>query len=355
MDAGSTRVEALTPEVESEWDAYVRSHPQGRAFHRAGWARVIRRSFGQGPVYRLARIGGRIEGVLPLVAFAHPLFGRYLVAAPFLEHGGILASSPAARSLLAREACRLLADTRSSFCELRQLDSDPPPAPGLPGGSAAMRHKVSFSVAVNLPEDELWARAGAKVRNLVRKAERAGLTARLGDPRRDLDAFYHTFAHNMHRLGTPVYPRRFFAEIFRQFPHDTVLVLVEDGRRTAAAAVVLSFAGRAELHWAGSRLESLPSAPNMLLYWRVLRFAAERGLRRVGLGRSTEGSGPFRFKRQWPAEQTPLRWDYLLPEHGRPSTLRPEASRFRLASAVWRRLPFSWTLRLGPPIARHLP
>ncbi len=353
--ADTATVVDLTPEIETEWDAFVGSHPRGRAFHRAGWARVIRRAFGQRPCYRLARVDGRIAGVLPLVAFANPVFGRYLVAAPFLEHGGILASSPAARSALAREACRLLDETRSSFCELRQLDCDPLPGPAPSAGSAALRHKVSFSLAVDLPEDELWARIGAKTRNLVRKARRRGLEARLGDPGRDLDAFYLTFAHNMHRLGTPVYPRRFFEEIFRRFPDDTFLVLVEDGGRAAAAAVVLSFAGRAELHWAGSRFESLPSAPNMLLYWQVLRFAAERGLRRVGLGRSTAGSGPFRFKQQWRAEETPLRWDYLLPEGGRPSVLRPESPGFRVAAAVWRRLPFSWTLRLGPPIVRHLP
>ena len=348
-----TAVEPLTPEVEAEWDAYVDAHPAGRAFHRAGWARVIRRSFGQRPIYRLARTGGRIRGILPLVAFASPWFGRYLVATPFLERGGILAADAEARELLAREAGRQLADTRSAFCELRQLDSDPLPATG--ASTSAARHKVAFSHRVDVPESELWARVGPKTRNLIRKAERRGLVARVGDPDRDLDAFYRTFAVNMHRLGTPVYPRRFFHEIFREFPGDTMLILVEDGSWVAAAAVVIAFGGRAELHWAGSRLESLPAAPNMLLYWWVLLTASRRGLREVGLGRSTEGSGPYRFKKQWRAEVDRLRWDYLLPDQGRPSTLRPETSRYRVAAAIWKRLPFSWTLCLGPPIARHLP
>ncbi|MEM7586457.1 MAG: FemAB family XrtA/PEP-CTERM system-associated protein [Acidobacteriota bacterium] len=353
-------VEKLTPEVGSEWDAYVQRHPDGRSFHRAGWAAVIRHAMGREPLYRLARIDGQIAGIMPLVRFAHPLFGRYLVAAPFLERGGILASSAEAREALGREAIRLLGDTGSSFCELRQLDSDPLPGLELPGRKAALRHKVTYSLRVDMPEEALWKHIGFKVRNRIRRAERCGLSARLGDPQRDLEAFYLTFAHNMHRLGTPVYPRRFFAEIFRQFPEDTFLVLVEDRERTASAALVIADGREAEgrqavLHWSGSRREYLPAAPNMLLYWKVMQLSAQRGLQRLSMGRSTEGSGPALFKRQWRTEKTALRWDYLLPERGRISKLRPESSRFRAAAAVWRRLPFAWTLRLGPPIVRHLP
>mgnify|MGYP006944205440 CR=1 FL=1 len=36
--------------------------------------------------------------------------------------------------------------------------------------------------------EALWKNVGAKVRNLVRKAEKAGLTAREGDPGTDLDS-----------------------------------------------------------------------------------------------------------------------------------------------------------------------
>ena len=69
---------------------------------------------------------------------------------------------------------------------------------------------VPCLVAVDRDPDELWKAIGAKVRNLVRKAERAGLSARPGDPATDLDAFYDVFARNMRDLGTPVYAAHFF-------------------------------------------------------------------------------------------------------------------------------------------------
>lgn len=91
--ANDLLVEELAPEHEASWDEFVRAHPQGSHYHRAGWARVIPRSFGHRPMYRLARGPGGVEGVLPVVAFAHPVFGRSLVSVPFLNRGGILATT----------------------------------------------------------------------------------------------------------------------------------------------------------------------------------------------------------------------------------------------------------------------
>jgi hypothetical protein len=73
------------------------------------------------------------------------------------------------------------------------------------------------------------------------------------------------------------------------------------------------------------------------------------------MGRSTEGSGPHRFKAQWGAVPTRLRWEYVLAEGEELPGLHPDNPRFRLAVRVWQRLPLALTRWLGPPIVRHLP
>lgn len=346
-DEGVT-VAPLEPGGEAAWDGFVASRPDRSHYHRAGWARVIRNAFGQRPLYRVARADGEIEGVLPLVAFASPLFGRYLVSVPFLNRGGILASTERARAALLAEARALLLSTSSSFCELRYAGHSG-------SGLAAREDKVSMSLDLEGGREAVWKRVGAKVRNLVRKAEKSGLTVREGEPARDLDSFYDVFARNMRELGTPVYSKRFFGEIFREFGGDLRLTVVEGEAGVAASAITVTEGGFTEIHWAASRREMLRLSPNMLLYWDAIGQAADRGLREFCFGRSTEGSGPHRFKLQWGARPTRLRWEYVLPEGGAMPALNPDNPKFRLATRVWKRLPLAATRLLGPPIVRHLP
>jgi FemAB-related protein (PEP-CTERM system-associated) len=345
----AVRVEALTPATEAEWDAFVASRPGASHYHRSGWGRVIHEAFRQRPLYRIARSNAGIEGVLPLVAFANPVFGRYLVSVPFLNRGGLLTATDRARDALLEDARALVAETRSTFCELRHVEGVDPDLP-------ARETKVSMSMAVDCEEEELWKAIGAKVRNLVRKAEKGGLTVREGNPVTELDRFYDVFARNMRDLGTPVYDRAFFREIFREFPEDARLTLVEaEGKVVAAAGICVAGPALTEIHWAASRREFLRQSPNMLLYWEAISHAARQGVKEFCFGRSTKGSGPYRFKKQWGAVATRLRWEYLLPEGGSLPGLNPDNPKFRLAVGLWKKLPLPLTRLLGPPIVRHLP
>jgi hypothetical protein len=159
----------------------------------------------------------------------------------------------------------------------------------------------------------------------------------------------------MRELGTPVYSPRFFREVCREFPDDVRLSVVEGESGVAAAALCVTEGGFTEIHWAASLREMLPFSPNMLLYWEAIAHAADRELSEFCMGRSTEGSGPHRFKTQWGAVPTRLRWEYVLPDGAELPGLNPDNPKFRLAVHVWQRLPLPLTRWLGPPIVRHLP
>ncbi len=341
------RVEALEEGAVAEWDTFVTA-AGGTLYHRAGWAGIIERAFGQKPLYRLARCEGRVEGVLPLVAFANPWFGRYLVSVPYLNRGGILAVSERARDALLAEATRLLTETRSAFCELRHVK---PVSETLPRRT----NKISMSLDITCGPDALWKAIGPKVRNLVRKGEKSSVQVREGDPGKDLDAFYDVFAANMRDLGTPVYDPAFFREVFATFPREARLLLAEWEGKTAAAGICLTHGTFTEMHWAASRRELRTLSPNMSLYWEAITRAARDGLSEFCFGRSTEGSGPHRFKRQWGAVPTPLAWEYILPPGRDLPGLNPDNPKYRLAVWLWQRLPLAWTKKLGPPIVRHIP
>ena len=62
-------------------------------------------------------------------------------------------------------------------------------------------------LALPSASDRLWTDFDPKVRNQIRKGEKAGLAVHWGS-RELLDEFYAVFARNMRDLGTPVFGRR---------------------------------------------------------------------------------------------------------------------------------------------------
>lgn len=198
-----------------------------------------------------------------------------------------------------------------------------------------------------------WASLDRKVRNQIRKAEKSGLTVEDGGA--SLVPEFHTvFARNMRDLGTPVYARRFFDEILHAFPDEARVFVVRHGRRPVAASITLTDRGTTEVPWASSLREMNDKAPNMLLYWAMLRLAIDRGSRRFDFGRSSPGAGTYRFKEQWGARPVPLVWEYA-GLSGELPDLSPANPKYRLAIAVWQRLPLSITKVVGPHLVRHLP
>ena len=95
-------------------------------------------------------------------------------------------------------------------------------------------------------------------------------------------------------------------------------------------------------------------APNMQLYWAFLEQAIARGARMFDFGRCTPGGGTHHFKRQWGGVDVPLPWAQWSP-HGIRATPSPERPVYRVAVALWKRLPMFVTNRLGPRLAKRLP
>jgi hypothetical protein len=77
-------------------------------------------------------------------------------------------------------------------------------------------------------------------------------------------------------------------------------------------------------------------------------------VKRFDFGRCTPGGGTHRFKLQWGGKDVPLPWAQWSPR-GMAATPSPDRPLFRLATAVWSRLPLGVANRLGPFLAVRLP
>lgn len=331
----------------SAWEGYVEAHPGATQYHRWVWRQVIEESFGHRTYYLSARSDGRVVGLLPLVRLKSRLFGTFLVSLPFVNYGGLLSDGPQVDRRLLEAAEELGRREGAGFVELRHLD---PKGEGVP----TRTHKVTMLLDLAGSPDVQWATIGSKIRNLVRKAERSGLVASVGGSEL-VDEFYDVFAVNMRDLGTPVYAKRFFRTIAARLGQACRVVVVRLRGLPVAAGVLLRFRARLEIPWASSLRRYNTLGSNMLLYWTALRWAVEHGIRQFDFGRSTPGSGTYRFKAQWGAKPVQLHWQYALLDGSKLPNLGPDNAKYRLAIALWRRLPVWVTRWLGPPLVRNLP
>jgi FemAB-related protein (PEP-CTERM system-associated) len=159
----------------------------------------------------------------------------------------------------------------------------------------------------------------------------------------------------MRDLGTPVYPKRFFRAILDRFPDCTWIVTIYGQGGPMASGFLASFKDRVEIPWGASLHKFNALSPNMLLYWSCLEFACSQGFRVFDFGRSTVGEGTYRFKEQWGAEPSPMNWHYWMADAGTLPEINPRNPKYRLAIAMWKKLPVPLTKLLGPSIVRNIP
>lgn len=329
------------------WDAYVHESRAASQYHLWRWRRVIEETYGHSSHYLAATVDGQIQGVLPLVAIRSRLFGGFLVSLPFLNYGGILASTEEAQNALLDYAIELARRLGMRHVELRQ---------GNPRDLNWQEASPKVAMIVPLPRtpDEILGKLSSRLRNKIRNASKSGLVTRWGGSDLVKD-FYSVFAVNMRNLGTPVYPRAWFENVMRFVgPDCRILTLWKDGR-PAAATLITTFRDFVELPWIASLPEERKLQSTVLLYWTALEWAVENGYSRVDLGRCTPGGGTYQFKRQWNCDEVKLHWYYWLAPGVALPQLRPENPRYRVAIWLWRHLPLGVANRLGPRIVRSIP
>ncbi|QXE91663.1 FemAB family PEP-CTERM system-associated protein [Geomonas subterranea] len=337
--------EDLAPQ---RWDAYVEASAAGTPYHRWVWRGIIEKSFGHRCHY-LAALDAqdRVTGVLPLVHMKSALFGNFLVSVPFVNYGGVLCDSEAAREALLARADALRGECGASYVELRHVGHA---HPGLP----ERRHKVTMLLALERDPKAQWDGFDAKLRNQVRKAEKVGLSCLIGDAEY-LDDFYRVFARNMRDLGTPVYAKRFFQSVLADLAGSARIVAVKRGETVIAAGILSRYRDSVEMPWASSLAEYRTLCPNNMMYWEAIKYAIGLGCTSFDFGRSTPDGGTYNFKKQWGAKPVQLHWQYLLDQGTQPPELDNKNPRYRMAIALWRRLPVLVTRLAGPHIVRCIP
>jgi FemAB-related protein (PEP-CTERM system-associated) len=338
-------VRPLTTETV-DWDAFVRCTPGGSPFHLLAWKRAVERTFGHRAHYLMALRGGAVEGVLPLFEVGGLLGGRGLVSVPYGVYGGVCAASPAAGPALVQAARELARQTGASYVELRHRVGQEMDLP-----TKALY--VTFARPISSSEERNLDDIPRKQRRMTRQGLKHGLRPEFG--LHHLDRFWSIYAHSVHALGSPVFPRRLFRNIAQEFGKDCELLTIWRDDAPVSGVLTLFFEDQVLPYYGGALRDALPLAVNDFMYWELLCHAAKAGYRTFDFGRSREGTGAYHFKRHWGFEPTPLPYQYVLLGESRMPDLSPSNPKMRLAVNAWKRLPLPLTKVIGPRLTRYLP
>lgn len=326
------------PHDRARWDLYVLGHPGSHFAQRFAWRGVMARAYGVRPRWWLAEDHGAIHGVLPL--FEKP--GGTLFSAP----GGLLADHPDAAAALLEPARALLERSRGAWIELRDQRHQWP-------GLETVSEHVTMELRLERDPEAQWKRFDAKLRNQIRKAEKAGFRERWGP--QNLPDFHAVLLENLRDLGTPVLGADFYRDALDAYGNDATVLILDAKDGPAGAMFLVRHGTTLADPWASSLRRYFADCPNMLLYWSAIRFAIEAGLERFDFGRSQPGSGTFRFKSQWGAGPVPLHYQYVLGRAERAPTLAGQKQSFDLAVRMWQKLPLPLARALGPAARRRFP
>ena len=181
----------------------------------------------------------------------------------------------------------------------------------------------------------------------ARKAMDNGLICKSGGIELLAD-FYHVYSRNMLRLGSPVLPKRFFANILNGYTNGFAKVFcVYKGKTPVGVSFLMSYMGFFENTWFSTLQKYNTLFPAQLLHQEMISFAVSNSGRTYSFGRSTAGSGVYEFKRRWGTEDTVVYWNYDKP-------MKLDIRKAAFLSKIWKAFPLPLANFLGPIISKRI-
>ena len=307
MPNDASRLRRHARPIAAHWERLRRPRAATTpAITRGAGGASSRRPSGIEPVYLIARRGGAIAGVLPLVANQEPAVRQLadVAAVPELRRRDRRQRRCGAALLVA--AARDEAHARR--CAPRRA------APRRRGSFPTCRASSTRCRCACRSDPALWEALDRKVRNQIRKAEKSGLVVERGGA--ELVGDFYDGVRAQH--ARPRHAGLFAAVVRGSAARVSRIARSCTSCASRAQPSPPGFTyrtaddGAAAVGLVDSRLTTR-LCPNVLLYWDAIQFAQRQRCADLSTwaGRRPN-EGTFKFKAQWGAEPVPLHWEYQL-------------------------------------------
>jgi FemAB-related protein (PEP-CTERM system-associated) len=259
----------------------------------------------------------------------------------------VVADNDAARTALDGAADALARQLKVGHLEYRNMVAAHPDDPSW----HQKEMYVTFRKAISADDEENLNAIPRKQRAMVRKGIKCGLVGEVDD---NVDRMFIAYANSVHRLGTPVFPKKYFANLKKVFGEECEIRTIVLEKEIIAA--VLSFYWRDEVvpYYGGGMPRARDVAGNDFMYWNLMQAAAARGARLFDFGRSKLGTGAYDFKKNWGFTAQHLPYEYKLYASTELPDNNPLNPKYALFIKMWKKLPLPLANAIGPHIVKNL-
>ena len=334
----------LTLEYYEEWNNFVLSSDEGTFFHLSQWITVIESIYNFKPYYLYVRRAGEITAVLPLFLTNSFIFGKKYISSPLCVYGGVLSNDITSCELLLDEVTKLGNEQGVKYIELRNTNR-------IIETWQTNDSFYTFKKKLHTSEDENYHAIPRKQRAMIRKGQQAGLTSEVSS---DIDLFYNIYSDSMHRLGTPVYPRKYFYVLANIFQEKCRIMFIRKDSQPISAVLSFYYKNQVLPYYAGGRLDARTFKAYDFMYWNLMCRSVAEGIGIFDFGRSTKGSGTFSFKKNWGFQPQKLFYQYKLIKAKSVPNINPLNPKYKIAIALWKRLPSPIANKIGPIVSGYL-
>ena len=161
------------------------------------------------------------------------------------------------------------------------------------------------TVALDLSSsDVIWANITSKNRNVIRKAEKNGVTIHRGHTPELYETFREIYNSTMDKDNADSYyyfAPAFYDSVYRDLAENAQIFYAELDGKVIAASIMLTANGRMNYHLSGSVREYSSLAPTNLLLYEAALWGCDNGCKTLYLGGGV-GSGEdslFKFKKSF--------------------------------------------------------
>lgn len=172
------------------------------------------------------------------------------------------------------------------------------------------------TVAVDLTpsEDDIWSKeVHSKNRNVIRKAEKAGLQFVVDDKFEYLNDFIHLYNGTMDKLSADdfyYFDRKYYSDFIKNIPNSFLGVVLLDGKVVSSA--IFMYDGKfGHYHLSGSDKAYLNYSPNNFMLFQAALELKKRGVQLFHLGGGTtsdENDSLLAFKKKF----SPYLYDFYI-------------------------------------------
>lgn len=171
---------------------------------------------------------------------------------------------------------------------------------------ASPKMKTFFSrqtVALDLMDDDIWMhQISSKCRNMIRKAEKEGVTVEESDDYEMFRRLYDGTMTDLHAEDFYFFPKSYYDEYKQTFKDESILCLAKVDGNVIAGSMFMFSDDYAHYHLSARDRDYSSYAANNLILWYAIQKAKERGCKWFHFGGGTTGNDEdslLKFKKEF--------------------------------------------------------